>query len=170
MQKADEAPQSSIRMTGMTFAAVDKYQDLVYRTALTVTGNTADAEDVMQEAFFRYFRFHPDFENEAHERAWLIRVTINAGRNVLRSAWRRRRVDFDPELVAQTQEEPGDSRVLSAVMELPEKYRVAIYLYYYEEYSVREIADLTSQTEAAVSQQLSRGRRKLRSKLGGAKG
>ncbi|MBQ8927799.1 MAG: sigma-70 family RNA polymerase sigma factor [Oscillospiraceae bacterium] len=156
-------------MSGMTFAAVDRYQDLVYRTALTVTGNVPDAEDVMQEVFFRYFRSHPVFESETHERAWLIRVTVNTGRNLLRSAWRRKRVDFDPELLVQSEEQSRDSRVLRAVMALPEKYRIAIYLYYYEEYSIREIAELTEQSESAVSQQLSRGRRKLRSKLGGAK-
>ena len=169
-------PQSSadvvwqkIRMTGVSFAAIDKYKDLVYRTALTVTGNYSDAEDVMQEVFFKYFRSHPTFESESHEKAWLLRVTVNAGKSLLRSAWHRKRVDVDISQLPVQTEEGGNSEVLSAVLSLPEKYRIAIYLHYYENYSIREIAGITGQSETAVSQQLSRGRTKLRKKLGGAR-
>lgn len=162
--------KQKIRMSGMSFAAVDKYKDLVYRTALTVTRNETDAEDVMQEVFFKYFRSHPDFETEAHERSWLVTVTLNAGKNLMRSAWYRRRADVDLSALPEMAEEApqGTSEVLSAVMSLPEKFRVAIYLHYYEDYSVREIAHMTGYSEAAVAQHLSRGRNKLRKKLGGA--
>lgn len=158
-----------IRMSGKSFAAVDKYKDLVYRTALTVTGNYADAEDILQEVFFKYFRMNPVFEDDTHEKAWLVRVTVNAGKNLMRSAWIRKRADVDlsalPEEAAGTE---GQSEVLQAVLSLPEKYRIAIYLHYYEGYSAAEIASLTGQSAAAVGQQLSRGRMKLRRKLGGA--
>ena len=159
--------QNPICMTGLSFAAVDKYKDLVYRTALTVTRCHEDAEDILQDVFFRYFRLHPTFESEEHEKAWLLRVTINAGKNLMRSAWIRRRADVDITAVAEEQQDPENSGVLQAVHALPEKYRIAIYLHYYEGYSAAEIAAMTGRTETAVGQHLSRGRQKLRKMLGG---
>ncbi len=163
-----EIKKNNIRMTGVSFAVIDQYQDMIYRTAVTITGNHADAEDVLQEVFFKYFRLHPAFESSSHEKAWFLRVTINECKNLMRTIWKRKRTDFDPELLVQTENpfSEQDSAVLEAVMHLPEKYRIAIYLYYYEEYSVREIAVITSQSEAAVAQHLVRGRRKLRKQLG----
>ena len=159
--------KKTIRMTGVSYAALDKYKDLVYRTALTVTGCHEDAEDITQEVFFKYFRMNPEFEDETHEKAWLLRVTINAGRNLLRSAWFRKRADVDITLFPDGGDAPGDSAVLKAVLGLPEKYRTAIYLHYYEGYSAAEIASLTGRSAAAVGQHLSRGREKLRKILGG---
>lgn len=169
-QNSTEIRKQTIKMSGMSFAAVDKYKDLVYRTALTVTGNPADAEDIMQEVFFKYFRSHPDFETEEHERSWLVTVTLNAGKNLMRSAWYRRRSEVDLSQLPDATEDPHEtSEVLTAVLELPEKYRIAIYLHYYENYSVKEIALMTGKTEASVAQHLSRGRIRLRKKLGGVR-
>lgn len=167
----DISKQTHIKMSGVSFTAIDKHKDVVYRTALTVTGNFADAEDIMQEVFFKYFRSHPDFETEEHERSWLVSVTINAGKNLLRSAWYRKRSETDLSQLPEEmkEEEHGMSDVLAAVLGLPEKYRIAIYLHYYENYSIREIARMTGRTETAVSQHLSRGRIRLRKKLGGVK-
>lgn len=156
----------NISVSGVTFAVIDKYKDLVYRTALAAVGNFADAEDIMQEVFFKYFKTHPEFETDTHEKAWFLRVTVNESRNLLRSSWRRRRVDTDLSQIPQPENGEG-SAVLEAVLSLPEKYRIAIYLHYYENYQIREIARITSQSEAAVAQQLSRGRKKLEKKLGG---
>ena len=166
-----ESPEKSpdLRMTSHSFAVVDKYKDAVYRAALTVTGNFADAEDIMQEVFLQYFREHPEFESDAHEKAWLLRCTINAGKNLLRSSWYRQRSDIDLTLLPGGAPEEPDGEVLTAVMSLPERYRTAIYLHYYEGYSVKEIARLTGRSESAVAQHLSRGRGKLRKKLGGDK-
>lgn len=159
----------NIKMSGKSFAAVDKYKDLVYRTALTSTGNATDAEDIMQEVFFKYFRSHPEFDTDAHERSWLVSVTLNASKNLLRSAWMRKRADVDMTLLPAQEEQTQEmSPVLAAVLALPEKYRVAIYLHYYEDYSVKEIARMTGRSETAVAQHLSRGRIRLRKKLGGA--
>ncbi len=157
----------NIHMSGVSFIIVDKYKDMIYRTAFTVVKNHEDAEDILQEVFFKYFRLQPAFENESHEKAWFLRVTINEGKNFLRSFWKRKRSDFDFEKIIQPQADEHDSQVLQAVMSLPDKYRIAIYLYYYEEYSIREIANLTSQSETTIAQHLSRGRKKLRKKLGG---
>ncbi len=161
--------RSHIRMTGMSFEAVDRYKDAVYRTALTVTGNFADAEDIMQDVFLAYFQSHPRFESASHEKAWLLRCTINASKNLLRSAWNRRRSDMDITEISGAEQNEEGSEVLAAVMKLPERYRTAIYLHYYENYSVREISKITGRSEAAVGQHLSRGRAKLRKVLGGEK-
>ncbi|MDE5753913.1 MAG: sigma-70 family RNA polymerase sigma factor [Oscillospiraceae bacterium] len=161
---------TAIQMSGTAFRIVDQYQDMIYRTAFTLVGNPEDAEDILQEVFFKYFRLNPAFESESHEKAWLLRVTINEGKNLLKSFWKRQRTDFDFEKMIQPESEANshDSDVLQAVMSLPEKYRIAVYLYYYEEYSIKEIAGLTGQSETAIAQHLSRGRHKLRKKLEGS--
>lgn len=164
----DIGKPQNIRVTGVTFAVIDRYKDMVYRAALAAVGNFADAEDIMQEVFFKYFKTHPEFESETHEKAWFLRVTVNESKNLLRSSWRRRRADTDLSQITQP-EDGRDSAVLEAVLSLPEKYRIAIYLHYYENYQIREIARITSQSESAVAQQLSRGRKKLQKKLGGSK-
>ena len=166
--ESHEISTEKIHMTGVTFTVIDRYQDMIYRTAVTMTGNHADAEDILQEVFFKYFRLQPAFENSSHEKAWFLRVTINECKNLMRSFWKCRRTDFNPEMLESVADiDEHDSEVLRAVMHLPEKYRIAIYLYYYEEYSVREIAGITSQSESAVAQHLARGRKKLRRQLGG---
>lgn len=159
--------QRRIRMTGVSFEAVDKYKDAVYRAALTVTGNFADAEDIMQEVFLQYFQSHPAFASPAHEKAWLLRCAINAGRNLRRSLLRHPRVDIEVSEIAEETEDERGSEVLAAVLSLPERYRTVIYLHYYENYTPSEIARLTGGTETAIYKQLSRARAKLRKKLGG---
>lgn len=157
--------KNRIEMSGVSFAAIDTYKDMVYRAALAAVGNFADAEDIMQEVFFKYFKTHPVFESTEHEKAWFLRVTINESKNLLRSAWRKRRTDTDLSQIPQPREE--GSAVLEAVLALPEKYRIAIYLHYYEGYSIKEIAVITARSESAVAQHLSRGRKRLEKNLGG---
>ena len=77
---------TAIQVSSTAFQIVDQYQDMIYRTALTLVGNPEDAEDILQEVFFKYFRLNPAFESESHEKAWFLRVTINEG---VRSAWLR---------------------------------------------------------------------------------
>ena len=165
--KAVEIGQKSrIEMSGVTFAVIDIYKDMIYRTALAAVGNNADAEDILQEVFLKYFKTHPVFESREHEKAWFLRVTINESKNLLRSAWRRRRVDVDiASLGGQTA--PGSNPVLEAVLSLPEKYRIAIYLHYFEDYTIKEIAGITGSSESAVAQHLTRGRKRLEKQLGG---
>lgn len=161
--------QQKIVMTGITYAVIDQYKDMVYRAALAAVGNFADAEDIMQDVFFKYFKLQPEFESKGHEKAWFLRVTINESKNLLRSSWRSRRVDAEMTQLSTSPENKTMSPVLEAVLSLPEKYRVVIYLYYYEGYQIREIARITSQSETAVAQQMSRGRKKLEKLLGGTK-
>jgi len=143
-------------------AFVSRHENKLYRTALAVMGNVADAEDVVQEAFLRAYEKAPAFETGGHETAWLIRVTLNLCRSRLRSPWRKR---TEPLLVSYPAAEPEQRKLLEHVLALPSKYRAAIHLFYYEGYSVKDIAHLTGQQESTVRSQLTRARQKLKSVL-----
>ena len=145
---------------------VHTYSDLILRLSYTYLKSTHDAEDICQTVFLKLLTDGPAFDSPAHEKAWIIRATANACKDVLRSAFRQRTVALEAAASAAAPEAP-DSEVLEAVMELPENYREAVYLHYFEGYSIREIAALLGRSEAAVSAHLSRGRHKLRDVLGG---
>lgn len=144
---------------------IEKYKDTVFRAALSVSRNPEDAEDVVQDTFIQYMNSPRQFENEEHIKAWLIRVAINKSRNVVNSFWNRKRVKFDDYLENTSFQKPEDRRLVEAVFSLSEKHRVCIHLYYYEEYSVREIAEILHISEGTVKSRLSRGRSELRSIL-----
>ena len=145
---------------------VHTYSDLILRLSYTYLKSTHDAEDICQTVFLKLLTGGPAFDSPAHEKAWIIRATANACKDVLRSSFRRRTVALEAVAETPAPDAPtGD--VLEAVMALPENYRDAVYLYYYEGYSVREIAALLGRSESAVSAHLSRGRQKLRMTLGG---
>ena len=139
---------------------------MVYRVALHSLGTPQDADDAVQEFFLRLYQRAEPFDSPEHLRRWLLRVTLNYCRDVLKSPWRRRRVSLEslPELPAFQREE---ERVLyQTVMSLPEKYRTVLDLFYYEELSVREIAGLLHIEVSAVTTRLSRARGKLKDALG----
>lgn len=142
------------------------YSDLILRLSYTYLKSTHDAEDICQTVFLKLLTSGQTFDSPAHEKAWIIRTTANACKDALRSTFRRRTVALEAAASTAAPEAP-DSAVLEAVMELPENYREAVYLHYYEGYSVREIAGLLGRSEAAVTAHLSRGRHKLRTTLGG---
>lgn len=144
---------------------VRTYSDLILRLSYTYLRSTQDGEDICQTVLLKLLTGGEVFDSPEHEKAWVIRTAINACKDELRS-FRRRVVPLEDAPEAAAPEAPR-SEVLDAVMELPAKYREAIYLFYYEEYSVKEIAELTGRSEAAVAAHLSRGRKKLRTILGG---
>ncbi|MDO4291499.1 MAG: sigma-70 family RNA polymerase sigma factor [Eggerthellaceae bacterium] len=151
---------------------VDAYADLILRVSYTYLRSTQDAEDICQTVLLKLTCEQHVFESIDHERAWVVRATINASKDVLRGAYRRTSVALDaarnaPD-PASTPDMPQGSDVLDAVMLLGEKYREAVYLHYYEGYSIQEIADITGRSAAAVGAHLSRGRAKLREVLGDA--
>ena len=146
---------------------VGAYADLILRLSYTYLKSTHDAEDICQTVLLKLMGAPARFEGPEHERAWVIRTTANACKDVLRSGHRRRTVGLEAAPDAAAPEEP-ESEVVDAVMALPRKYREAIYLHYYEGYSIREIAKLTGRSESVVSAHLSRGRAKLRTMLEGA--
>lgn len=142
-----------------------KYKDTVFRVALNMLGSSHDADDVVQETLIKLYRSGKSFDSDEHVKRWLIRVAINLCKNVLRSPWRRR-MPLDESLVASDPFASAEEGALFAeVMALPDKYRTTLYLFYYEEYSVREIAGLLGVSETAVTSRLSRARAMLRTKL-----
>ena len=144
---------------------VNTYSDLILRLSYTYLKSTQDGEDICQTVLLKLLTGDETFDSPGHEKAWVIRTAINACKDELR-AFRRRAVPLEEAPEAAAPEAPR-SDVLDAVMALPGKYREAVYLFYYEGYSVKEIAALTGRSEAAVSAHLSRGRKKLREMLGG---
>ena len=143
---------------------VEAYADMILRISYQYLKQTHDAEDICQTVFLKYLTCAPDFDDFAHEKAWIIRTAINACKDVLRSAHRRKTVSLE-EADAVTAPAVPDTEILDAVKQLPENYRISIYLFYYEEYSAKEIAAILGKSEGTVNQYLSRGRRKLRGYL-----
>lgn len=146
---------------------VSTYADLILRLSYTYLKSTHDAEDICQTVLIKLLQGERAFESAEHERAWVVRATANTCKDVLRSGRRRTSVALDAAAEAVAPE-ALDSDVLDAVMALPQAYREAVYLHYYEGYTAREIAQMTGRTEDAVAQHLSRGRAKLRAALEGA--
>ena len=120
---------------------VDTYADLILRLSFTYLKSTQDAEDVCQTVFLKLLRSARAFESPEHEKAWIVRTTSNACKDLLRNAFRRTSVALDAAADAPAPETAAPDSVLRQVMSLPKNYREAIYLHYYEGYSVREIAE-----------------------------
>ncbi len=149
---------------------VDKYSDMVYRVAFSRTQNEQDAQDITQEVFFKYLKYTKAgnvFREEEHRKAWILKVAVNTGNSYVKSAWFRHRADLE-ETSAVTTEVEEKSEVYYAVMKMPEKYRMVIHLFYYEELSVREIGSILKLSETAVKTRLHRAREMLREQLKGA--
>lgn len=129
--------------------------------------NHADTEDIFQTVFLKYVLSSVVFENEEHEKAWFIRVTMNACKDLLKSFFRSHAVSID-EVIEQPAALPPDNReVLEAVLSLPQKYRDVVYLHYYEEYTAPQISRILGKNVNAVYTLLTRARQMLREKLGG---
>ena len=147
--------------------AIDRYADLVRRVCMIHLKNHADTEDIFQTVFLKYVTGTTEFESEEHEKAWFIRVTINACKDLLRSFFRSRTVSLD-DLLEQPDQVPEDHReVLEAVLALPDKYRYVVYLHYYEGYTAPEIGTILHKNPNTVYTLLIRARDELRKMLGG---
>ncbi|MBR1702813.1 MAG: sigma-70 family RNA polymerase sigma factor [Lachnospiraceae bacterium] len=145
--------------------AFSKYGDRVFAAAFSVCRNQADADDVVQETFIKYYKLDQEYESEIHLKAWLLRVAINRARDIISSSWHRKQVEWQEYMNDLTFEEPEDSRLFESVMQLPDKYRVVIHLFYYEGYTIGEIARILKCREGTVKSQLSRGRKLLKNML-----
>ena len=147
--------------------AIDLYADTVRRICMIHLKNYADTEDIFQTVFLKYVLHTAPFDSQEHEKAWIIRVTINACRDLLRNVCRNRTVSLD-ELIEKSQElsEPG-SELLEAVLSLPWKYRDVIYLHYYEGYSAPEISRILNRNVNTVYTLLTRARKLLKNRLEG---
>lgn len=144
----------------------DEYGNSIYRLALSYMKNVPDAEDVVQEVLIKRMVRAPKFESSEHEKAWTIRVTINLCKNKLTSLHRKKRADVSETLHLASEMEEDDRGVLEAVFRLPENYRTAIHLYYYEGYKTEEIARILGKKDATVRSYLHRGREILKKELG----
>lgn len=141
------------------------YRNNLFVAAFNVCKNAQDAEDIVQDTFVQYYTTKKEFDSEQHIRAWLLRVAINKAKNVNRTFWRRNKLSLEDYMETLTFETPESENLFETVMHLPEKYRLVIHLFYYEDYSVREIADILKLSESNVKVRLSRGRGLLREAL-----
>lgn len=142
-----------------------QYQKSLFVAAFNICGNSDDANDMVQETFIQYHVSGKDFNDEEHIMSWLLRVVINKSKNLTRSFWRRNKVSME-EIGDNVVFESGENeRLFEEVMKLPEKYRIIIHLFYYEDYSAAQIAQILEMSEAAVKMRLSRGRNMLRDVL-----
>ena len=150
--------------------AIAQYADMIRHICLVYMKNESDTEDVFQDVFLKYALFSEPFDSEEHRKAWLIRVTINRCKDVLRRFFRRNTCSLE-EAMAVAAPDSGDlSHVLEAVIRLPEKYKILVYLHYYQGYSAVEIAGILHKKVNTVYTHLARAKAELKDMLGGDEG
>ena len=147
--------------------AIENYASTVKRICFIHLKNEADTEDICQTVFLKYAMNDKVFDSEAHEKAWIIRVTINACKDLLKSFFRKHTVSLDAYVEQGGVVDDAHSEVLEAVLALPEKYRRVIYLHYYEGYPAADIAEILRINVNTVYTQLTRAKTLLRDELGG---
>ena len=144
-----------------------KYRDRVFAVGFNYFRNSMDADDVVQETFLKLLRSNKDFESEEHLRNWIMKVAVNECKRVTLSNWFKRRESLEEYADKLTFEEVGDRDLFENVMRLPKNYRQVTHLFYYEGYSVKEIAGILGIRETTVTTRLSRARKKLKDQLKG---
>ena len=151
---------------------VEKYLKMVYRISFHYFGNREDAEDVSQDVFIKLYSSKISTKNDEEIKAWLIRVTTNTCHSYFRNPFRRKRIDIDENEIADIVDTGSSEQdivnrkvVMDAVMSLSERYRIVVYLYYYEEYSICQISNTLNIKETTIQTRLSRAREKLKSAL-----
>lgn len=154
---------TSLDVNDMIQVSLVKYSDMVIRIAYQNLKSMTDAEDIAQKVFLKLMTSRPDFESDTHEKAWVIRVTVNLCKDFLKSAWFRKRTALEDSIPQNDK----NNEVLDAVMRLPVKFRNVIYLHYYEDLTVAQIADILQQKENTVSSWLYRARNQLKKSLAG---
>jgi len=149
--------------------ALEEFNDVVYRTAYSFAKNEADAKDICQDVFMNFMKYgiNKEYDSLDHARHWFIRVTINCHHMFHRARKRREEVEKLGVVMTEKSEQNGvTERVIDAVGELDEKYRVTIHLFFYEGYKIKEIASLLEENENTIKTRLARAKRMLKSKLG----
>ena len=150
-----------------TIRAVERYADTVRRLCAVHLKNDADTEDIFQTVFLKYVLSSVSFESDEHEKAWFIRVTINACKDLLKSFFRSRTISLD-KIMEQPAGQSEDYRdVWEAVVSLPQKYRDVVYLHYFEDYTAPQISGILGKNVNTVYTLLNRSKQMLREKLGG---
>lgn len=149
----------STQDSGGQEAVIRRYSNMVYRLAFARTGNVSDAEDLYQEVFLRYLTKAPAFASEEHRKAWLLRVAVNCANRFHTSLWRKRTEPLSEALAVSA---PEGEDLWEELRRLPEKDRTILHLYYYEDLTTEEIAQLLGRKPATVRSQLARARNKLK--------
>lgn len=144
---------------------IDRYQKNLFAAAYNVCANAQDAEDVVQDTFLQYYSINKQFNDEEHIKAWLLRVAINKAKDVTRRSRWKSTVPLEDLKEDIPFEDPEIETFFDEVMSLPEKYRVAIHLFYYEDMAVKDIADCLKISEGSVKMRLSRARDLLKERL-----
>ena len=148
-----------------TQVVMEQYKDNLFSAAFSICKSAADADDVVQDTLIQFHMTDKQFDNEQHIRAWLLRVAINKAKNVNMSFWRRVSVPLEDYVETLIFETPEAKDLFREVMKLPEKYRIVIHLFYYEDYPVKKIAEILHTSENNVKVRLMRGRKMLRTVL-----
>lgn len=155
---------------------VEKYANMVLRISVNYCKSIPDAEDMVQEVFLKLYETNKDFQDDEYIKRWIIRVTINLCKNYLKSAWCQKIHFFDSanteenldNLTEFFEEDKEKTALYRAVKKLPEKYRSVVHLYYYEEYPIRDIAEILQKKETTIQTRLMRARNMLKEQLKGA--
>lgn len=143
---------------------VNTFSGVIFRTAMCYVKNKADADDIMQEVFLKLYTSDTYFVNDAHAKAWLIKVTANMCRNMLKNPWKKliQPIEAAEDMAAESEKESG---LIDIIMKMKSKNRIVLYMHYFEGYSTREIAEILGIKENAVTSQLYRGRKQLKDLL-----
>jgi len=147
--------------------ALTAYSDIVRKICIVHLKNVHDSEDVFQDVFVKYLLSDKAFENDEHEKAWIIRVTINACKDKIKHFFRKKAASLDALFIEPLAISNENKGLLEVILSLPEKYRVVIYLFYYEGYSAIEISKILEKKENTIYTWLARAREQLKEKLGG---
>lgn len=142
---------------------INLYGDLLYRTGIMILGNPQDVQDVLQEVMLKVLQKMPEFHDSEHEKAWLLRVTINLCKDMLRFRFRHQYIQID-ELEIEAVD-TDDRYLLQEIIQLPPRWRIVLLLHYVEGYSLKEIADILAVSENAVKKRMQRAKKALRAKL-----
>ncbi len=148
-------------------SAMDSHADTVKRICMVYLKNTADTEDVFQNVFLKYYRTSAHFESKEHEKAWFIRVAINECKDIVKSFFRKTTVSLEDVCdIAQDTGFEQSTQVRQAVLSLPEKYKIVIYLHYFEGYTAVEIGKILNKSTNTIYTLMARGRELLKKDLG----
>ncbi len=146
--------------------AIDRYSDIIKRLCMIHLKNYADTEDIFQTVFLKYVLSSVCFENEEHEKAWFIKVTLNACRDLIKSFFRSKTISID-EIINLPGELPHENKeILEAILSLPPKYKDIVYLHYYEGYTAVQISKIFKKNVNTVYTLITRSKQMLKEKLG----
>lgn len=157
----------SMRSEAETSRALSLYGDTVRRICIVYMKNYADAEDIYQDVFLKYMLHGKPFQSEAHEKAWIIRVAINACKDSLKRFFRSRTSSLSDMHLEPFEMDTSDIELLDALRKLPEQYRTVLYLFYYEGYTAVDIANMLHRRPNTIYTWLDRAKKALRQQLGG---